>query len=473
MRKQRSIRVTLTIWFSVILLFSVGVTFLAVRFAGSLVLRNTVRDYLIGTVEENADEILFVEKKGDKTANLYLSYEDGFLQIDRDFMQVVNDVHTALYTADGLLLYGENPLPKLASMPFTTSHTGYFRQDGVRYDYYDRKLNIDGVSDGALFIRGIVAETENVAQLSSITRISLFLLPILLFLALLSGYILIDRLLLPLHHIEKTAEQISRGDDLKQRISAENLGKGRQADNEIGRLARTFNRMLDRLESAFEKERQFTSDISHELRTPITVILTQSEYTLEKERTDEEYRDALKTVEKQGKRMERLISDMLHLARMEQAETVYAFSRVNFSEIVTDAARQEAFAHRDEKNITMTTAISPDLYLNGNETLLSRLTQNLISNAYRYGVSDGHVSVSLSKTDEGICLSVRDDGIGIVREEQEKIFNRFYRVDTSRTGDGTGLGLSMVKQIATLHNAKISVESEIHKGSNISLMFAV
>ncbi len=461
--KNRSIRFKLTLWFSLVLIAVAGVTLLAVLGTSQMVLRGTIRNYLIGTVEENVDNIQFVTAKREVGEFSYIPYGGGWLEIDPDFMEVVNDVHTALYTADGTMLYGENPLARQTTpLPFNESHTWHMQVQNVRYDLYDRRLNL-ALPGGTLWIRGIVPETNGDAQFAEIARLSLILLPILILFSVLSGYLLADRLLSPIRKIEKTAERIAKGDDLKQRIEV-----GRNND-EVGRLARVFNQMLDRLERSFAAERQFTSDASHELRTPTSVILAQSEYILEKERSPQEYREAMEVVQKQGRRMRVLISDMLDYTRMEQGTERYVMESLDLSRIVSETATQMAMI--ETNGISLTAQIERGLTVRGSELLLSRLLQNLIGNAYRYGTENGQITVTLKSEAAGVVLAVTDDGIGIAAEEQVKIFDRFYRSDASRSVPGTGLGLSMVKRITELHGAQIEVQSEIGKGSTFRIIF--
>ena len=126
-----------------------------------------------------------------------------------------------------------------------------------------------------------------------------------------------------------------------------------------------------------------------------------------------------------------------------------------------------------ERGISLEHEVEDEIWVNGNPALLSRLLSNLISNAYRYGKDDGHIKVRLKKSQDEVTLSVSDDGIGISREDKEKIFRRFYQADSSRTGSGTGLGLSMVKEIASFHGGSMSVESEPGKGSEFTFHLPV
>lgn len=462
MGKKRSIRWKLSFWASLSLIAVAGITLLAVRLAAESALRGTVRDYLISTVEQNAVQIESVPRPGTDDEALYLPWDGAYLTIDLDYMNVVNDVYTALYAADGTMLYGENPLSReTAAVPFVEGRARQIEARGLRYELYDRRLPL-GTEETALWIRGVVPETEGLRQLQQITRSLLMLLPLLIALALLAGWFLAGQMLVPLRRIEETAEQISRGDDLRRRIP-----EGENRD-EISRLARVFNAMLDRLEHSFEAERRFTSDASHELRTPTSVILAQADYSLEKERSPEEYAEALRVVRKQGRRMSALIDDMLAYTRLDQSPERYPFVRLELSRIVAEAAEETRLLRAED--LRLETEIAEGLFVEGNAMLLSRMTQNLVSNACRYG--NGWVRIRLGREEERLCLAVEDNGPGIAPEEREKIFDRFYRGDAARTSGGTGLGLAMVKKIAQMHGGELRVESTPGVGSCFFVFFS-
>ncbi len=464
MWKNRSIRFRITFYFTVLLLGIVILVLFALRYASGTVLRGTIRNYLIATVEENVNKIQFTEDRL-KENEIYIPYKDGYLEIDVDFMEVVNDVHTALYSTDGTLLYGENPIAEeTAAYSFDNSHTWSLKTDAVRYDLYDRKLVLDLPDDETLWIRGVVSEERSVAQLSEITRLSLIILPVLAVLSVLSGFLLSGRMLAPIRKIESAAEHITGGEDLGERI--ETGGKR----DEVGRLAELFNSMLDRLERSFRTERQFTSDASHELRTPTSVILAETEYTLEKPRSGEEYVEALSVIDRQGKRMKLLIEDMLDYTRMSQGAERYPMTVTDLSAVVKEGI--EGLALLGTNNIKLASDVEDGLIVNGNKLLLSRLLHNLVTNAYRYGKEGGWIRVRLTAQNDQIVLSVADNGIGISEEDQLKIFDRFYRSDDSRTVSGTGLGLAMVKRIAEMHEADLSVESTLGEGSTFTVRFA-
>ena len=234
--------------------------------------------------------------------------------------------------------------------------------------------------------------------------------------------------------------------------------------------------MFQRLDQAFETEQQFTSDASHELRTPMSVILAQCELSLNDPETSASSQTAFQTIQRQGKRMSRLINDMLDYTRLEMHSERYQKQTLDLSALALSICEDMALIRQRE--IQLTADIQPGISVFGNPQLLGRLLTNLISNAYRYGKENGHIIVHLHQEtartsgQEFISLSVEDDGIGIPQEAQEHIFQRFYQVDPSRSGGGTGLGLSMVQQIAGFHNGTVTVKSSPGNGSIFTfLMF--
>ncbi|MCD8084859.1 MAG: HAMP domain-containing histidine kinase [Clostridiales bacterium] len=462
--KNLSIRMKVTLWYTVALIFVVAMTYFMVIFVSNQVLQKTVRDSLIETVEDNVDEVEFFDSiEGiDLTSDVdhFAAYGDGYLEVDDDFLDEVNEVYTALYYADGTMLYGENPVAReVSELDFIDAQVQAITIDGTLYYVFDRQLVQEGLE--GLWLRGVVSEAQGRSQMETISRLSLILLPSLVVLAAVGGYLVARRALRPIQQISEAASQISQGDDLKKRID---LGKGK---DELHQLADSFNEMFARLDTAFEVEQQFTSDASHELRTPMTVIMAQCEYSLEEPRTAEEYQQALEVIQRQGRKMSRLINDMLDFARLELHTERYQKEPVDLTELVSSTC--EDLALIQEKGITLTWEADPAVTVYGNRELLSRLLVNLVSNAYRYGTEDGHIWVALRDGEDTLTLSVADDGIGIAREEQEKIFDRFYQADASRSGAGSGLGLSMVAQIAQFHGGAVTVESAPGQGSTFTL----
>lgn len=463
--KNLSIRLKITIWFSAIMILVVSITFGTILWISHSVMQKNIQDNLIETVENNVDEVEFFssinDSEMDYDGDQYISYKDGFLEIDDDYLDEVNGISTALYREEGSLIYGENPFIKETSkIVFSDGTLQKFSSGGVTYYLYDRML--EGKGTEGLLLRGIVSENQGIEQITLVVRISLIALPILLLFAVMGGYWVAGRTLKPVNKITEAATQISQGRDLKKRI---NLGQGK---DELHQLAAVFDDMFSRLDDAFQTEQQFTSDASHELRTPMSVIMAQCEYTLEKTRSVGEYEEALQVIQRQGRKMSKLIDDMLCFARLEKNNGSYPMEIFDLTELVIDVC--EDMSLLQDKGITLTWEAESDIFLHGNRLLIMRLLTNLISNAYRYGKKNGTIHVVLSQREE-IMLKVQDDGIGISKEQQGKIFERFYRAESARTSEGTGLGLAMVQDIAKFHGGEVKVSSGLGQGSTFFVSF--
>ena len=479
----RSITVRLTFWFFLVLAVIVIMTFQIFRFVSGSVLRKTIRGYLLSSVEENSDKIKYLTNEEfmeqSDNSDFYIHYKDGWLEVDDDFLDEINDVQSALYMTDGTMLYGKNPIArKMEEEAFSISRVyRYETEPGSRYFIYDRKLTAPDLQ--GLWIRGVVPLSSEERQLRDIFNSAMIYVPVLVFVGMAGGYLTIRQALRPIRRIQKVTSEIALDRDLGRRIEIGDV------DRELYDLAVSFNDMLDRLEHSFQAEQQFTSDASHELRTPTSVILAQTELALERERSGEEYRRALGVIARQGRRMNTLISSMLDYTRLELRPENYPLEETDLSDLVRAAA--EDMAMIGLKNIKLETGIRDGIQIRGNRILLERMVQNLIDNAYKYGRENGNILVTLTlelpedkqteasregrKAEESRTarLTVEDDGIGISQEEQQKIFERFYRGDPSRSSSrqtyGAGLGLSMVKKIVEVHGGDIEVRSEPGKGT--------
>lgn len=463
--KNLSIRVKITLWFSMVLIIVMTLTFLVVISVSRSVIQKGIRDNLVETVVRNLNEVEYYPEMPEDSrwnrADLYINFRDGVMEIDDDFLQVVNGIATGLYQDDGTLMYGENPIAySTQNLPFEDGRLRQIPVGKTIYYVYDHAMETEELK--GLWLRGVVSETQGAVQLSSVTRFSMILMPGLVFLAILGGYLAAGRSLRPMKEMAATASQIGQGRDLKKRIV---IGAGK---DELHELADTFNHMFERLEESFEQEKQFASDVSHELRTPMSVIMAQCEFTLEYGENVEDYRDALDVIKRQGDKMTALIEDMLSVTRLERKADSYTMEPLNLSELAADICQEMALLK--EKGIGLAYEGEPGVMIRGNRELLTRLLTNLIHNAYRYGRENGHIQVSLDRRGGGAKLSVADDGIGIAKEEQEKVFRRFYQVDTARSSQGTGLGLSMVQEIAWLHGGQVKVESQPGKGSTFTVL---
>jgi heavy metal sensor kinase len=271
----------------------------------------------------------------------------------------------------------------------------------------------------------------------------------------------------PLTQMATSAENIS-GQNLNQRLDT-----GR-ASFEITRLATVYNAMLDRLQAAFIRQRRFTADASHELRTPVSVIIAQVDHTLARDRTEAEYRDALQTTYRAAQQMQKLTEELLLLARADAGQLALHQESVELSHVVQNAIAQiQPLALK--KNIHFETHLLP-VRVSGNTDQLRRVVLNLITNAVQYNFENGFVRVDLRIEHDAVYLLVHDNGQGIPVADQPFLFDRFYRVKqaSSQIEDhGTGLGLSLVAEIIAAHNGTITVNSVLHEGTTMTVRLPV
>jgi heavy metal sensor kinase len=276
------------------------------------------------------------------------------------------------------------------------------------------------------------------------------------------GIFLARRALKPVDKIAETAQEIGET-DLSRRINV-------NTKDELGRLAATLNAMIGRLEKAFQRQKQFTSDASHELRAPLAVIEAESSLALQKERPPGDYRQSLETISQESKQMSSLIEQLLTLARADAGKEQWNFTDVNLGRVITNlSADVEVLCQ--EKGLSCQLGQIQDLVVKGDAARLRELFMNLLDNAIRYTPAPGTVSVSLHREGEMAIVAIKDTGVGIAAEDMPFIFERFYRVDKarSRAQGGTGLGLAICRYIAEAHGGKIEVESQVGVGSTFSV----
>ena len=312
-----------------------------------------------------------------------------------------------------------------------------------------------------MWLRGVTAADNNFSAARVITILALILLPVLVVITAVIGWFIARHAFKPVRQITDTVDAINDGTDLTARIG---LLRGR---DEIHRLAATFDRMFDRLERSFDAEKRFASDASHELRTPVAIILAECEYARQNAKTAEDYAESLEVVERQGRRMNGIINQLLSITRLDQGTQRISREEADFSElagVVTDET-----ARASGKSLAVTKDIRPGIRAEIDVGLMTRLVQNLVENACKYTPEGGAVRVSLDAEGGKLRLTVADTGIGISKRDLPHIYERFWQADPSRGADkGSGLGLAMVKQIAEAHGGTLSVVSEPGQGSEFT-----
>lgn len=428
-------KIKLSIYNTVLMSFMVFlVLFFMINVSGSVIAVSSTA-ILKEVVHDNIEEIEF--KNG---------------RIDFDDVDFYEDqVSTLIYSETGELLAGSFKNEILE--PLIDNEITRVLDGEIEYLIYDKLVDNKKTGD-TLYVRGIISTTGMTQTLNKVFFIAMCTLPLFIIISGIGSYFICKRSLKPLNKMINTAENIIKKDDLSIRI---NHNKG---NDEITRLSKTFDNMLDKLEKMFDKEKRFTSDVSHELRTPTAVILAQCEVLDSSESND--------LIKKQALKIKSIISKLLNLIRLENGIEKAEISEIDLSELIVMVCDEQ----KEITDIKITTEIEENIVHKLDYSMVVRILTNLIDNSVKYIGSGNEIIVKLFKENNQTKLEVSDNGIGINRENHEKVFDRFFRVDKSRTDvDSTGLGLSIVKQLTELNNGVIDIQSEENKGTKFIITF--
>lgn len=278
------------------------------------------------------------------------------------------------------------------------------------------------------------------------------------------GHQIARRGIRPVEEMATTARHIS-STNLRERILPEGY------PFELASLARTFNQMLDRLEESFERISRFSADIAHDLRTPVNNIRGEAEVALARTRRADEYRDVIESCLEESVRLSDLISDLLFLARAESPLTQLRRERVDVGELL-GGVREYYETSAADVGVSLTTAVADQpVIADLDRTLLQRAVGNLVSNALAHTQSGGAIVLATHADISTIRIEVSDTGVGIPSEALPRVFDRFFRVDSSRSqaSGGTGLGLAIVQSIAVLHGGNVHIWSQLGQGTRVTL----
>lgn len=327
--------------------------------------------------------------------------------------------------------------------------------DGFRIVYDEQIYN---GNEPVGWIRVTYSMREIVSLLKSI-RIALFaMIPIFTLIAIFGSFFLTHKSLSSIYYITDIANFIEKG-EFDKRIE---LSK---TDEEISKFSLTFNRMLDKIKNVLEEEKLFTANASHELKTPIAVITAQAESVLAGDsKKIVDYKKAINAIFKESKKMDFIISQLLTLRKGDEGKQDLNFELIDLNTVVKDIVLEmKSIAKKNGIKILLHS--KNDLRIKADQTLLTMLIINLLKNSLIYNRKNGFVKINLFKEKDHIKLEIEDNGIGISEKDLPHIFDRFFQSEKSRTIDGAGLGLSIVKWIVDIHKGKIEVESKVNIGT--------
>jgi heavy metal sensor kinase len=458
-----SLRVRLTLWY--------GTALASVLVVCGVILYGALAKALKEHVDRSLEETAAVAERSleEHRFGPFLLYED----LSQDFPELATlDKFFQIFGPTGQITIQS---PNIQSRDIPLSRTalqaalaGQTTFESVRFSGEPpiRLISVPVMHGGSL-VNIVRVGTSLQALEETLHRLLIILLitmPLALLASLGGGWFLAGRALRPVGAITQAAERIAGG-DLTQRLTVPT------AQDEIGRLAATFNAMIDRLEASFQQVRQFTSDASHELRTPLTVLKGETELALRRPRSSDDYRVVLESSLEEIERMSRIVDELLFLSRADLGEIKMESRPVRLDHLFDDLKRQaEVLGY--EQGVQIVTGLIEPATVAGDDMRLGELVLNLLDNAIKYSPPGGRVEMSLVTQDGMARLSVSDQGIGVAREEHAHIFDRFYRTDAARahTKKGTGLGLAICQWIVDAHHGTIEVHSEPGKGSTFTVV---
>jgi heavy metal sensor kinase len=409
---------------------------------------------LLEQVDSGIREIAATEARTSIRDFLEGSYFGGEVEEESEFM-------LRLLTNDGTLIDGTGAFRRLTLPERPTAGIQTMEARGeADWRVYTLPVELPDGSAAWMQAGRSLAATEQ--ALARLRRNLLLGLPLVLLVAGIGGLFLAGRALAPIDRMAATAERIS-GSDLSGRM-------GRQNSEELGRLAASFDSMLERLEQAFSRERRFVADVSHELRTPLTALKGRIEVTLSRPRSTGEYASTLEELQAEVDRLTRLSNDLLMLARFDRGALPSRLQEVDLSVLLREVSERIRPLARSRDQV-VEEQVQPGLLMQADPDQLVRLFFNLLDNAVKFTGKGGRIVLRSWRRDGLVEIEVSDSGPGVSPEHLDRIFDRFYRVEESRarsTG-GHGLGLSIAQEITKAHGGALSARSMPGEGTTFTV----
>jgi len=362
----------------------------------------------------------------------------------------------------GELLYASNKFP-LENIELYQESENMFFVHKTKNNTEDAILRTKFISPYKGEIILYLKEINNQAE--KIEQVLIYLNPLLFLLLIWIGNNLIDKLLIPIKTLTRTTQKINI-EDMPKKIDTPN------ENNEITQLMNSFNDMIERLRNGIETLNNFNHDVSHELKTPITVINTAIELSLRKNHDVQYYKNSIKTIQYEIKQIEKIIDELFLFTKYSQENIQSTFKYSYLDSILIDVISKYEKQAAD-KNILLTIKKIENIKKSVNPLLINIIFSNLIDNAIKYTSKEKEINIELFAENNHAYFRIEDEGIGIQKEHLDKITDKFYRVDESRNKkiNGFGLGLSIVKNFIDLHNANLDIQSIYNKGTTITVRF--
>ena len=456
--KNTSIRVRLTLW------YGSALALILVLFAVSLylVMSRALREQVDASLDEAA--AVAIRTLGEHRFGPFLIFED----LSQDFPEIalLDKFFQIFGPAGQVTIQSANIQSReipLSQPSFRASLEGHSTFESVQFENGVplRLLSVPiRQGDRLVNILRVGTSLQSTNRMLHRLLVGLYIAsPLALLVSLGGGWFLAGRALRPVHAITKAAQRIAAG-DWTQRIRTPH------SNDEIGQLASTFNDMIGRLEVSFRQIRQFSADASHELRTPLTITKGETELALRRPRQAEDYRVVLESNLEEIDRMSRIVDELLFLSRADLGEIKLKMVPVQLDDLVREI-QQQAQVLGEEHHIQTVLEVVEPVVVQGDDLRLRELLLNLLDNAVKYSQKGQTVELSLTVSGGQGKLVIRDHGIGIAPEDQERVFDSFYRTDEARAhaAKGTGLWFSICKWIVEVHHGTIEMKSTTQGGS--------
>ncbi len=452
---NKNLRFRLTLWYSVTLLV---ILFL---YAGITIMMTWIN------LRNSLDRHL--EKDYEVIEEMVEISPTGKVHIDDDDQSFLEERWVEIWSMDGELLYNSRSfsgkalpsrVPDLKVLELTFSSV--VTQTGVRLRSLTGKANIEGHE---FIFRLFRPEATVYAELKKFILLLLIGLPLALIIATGGGYWLAGRLLAPMDKMTATAHQITDS-NLHERLPVDN------PSDELGRLAITINELLDRLQDAFERLKQFTYDAAHELRTPLTAIRSTGEVALQKPQDPDTYREIIGSILEENNRLTNLVNSLLLLSRADSENIELKKENVDLAALITQTIELiQPLAEEKDQEIRYT--LPHDISLTIDKTLFRQALLNLLDNAIKYAPAGSTITIDLLRDDHQVRIVVSDEGMPIPAELHEKIFERFFRLDKSRSkaSGGSGLGLAIAKWAVEIQGGSLSLLPGKKRGNAFVIIF--
>jgi heavy metal sensor kinase len=481
----KSIRFRLTIWYSVVLLGALATFGIAAYlYTGEMLSQNLdlslrnetewLREILEGRLDTergksrtprsgilNNPPNLDLGNPGESQAETQEDYaiwnkiyEHSLLNSKKQFVYVMDRRGRVFYKSFNL---GQDTLPSPPGLV-------QYKVGVTKTILGDQRIRLAALNTKFYEIRVAYPEDEITDVLQNLFSIFLVLIPIVVIVSVVGGFFLARKSLSPVDDITRTARKIT-ATNLRERIHVDN------PQDELGRLTETLNDMIGRLEASFEQVQQFSMDASHELRTPLTIMRGEIELALRGNRKAAAYKNTLASLLEEVLRMSSIVEGLILLAKADSGNARLEKKPTRLDSLVSEIG-EDAEILAEQKKIDVSISNLDETTVMGDAVRLRQLMLNLVDNAIKFTPEGGKVTLSLQRVNGEANFTVEDTGIGIPPKDLKKIFDRFYRVDKSRSRlpDGLGLGLAISKWVAEAHGGQLLAESLVGIGSKFTVV---